>query len=375
MLLLGQGSYALASISVRDARGDELLPRSVLQLGPDDAFPWLSTSPSGWTAPPPPPHPIFGCTIRARMYPGSDTCILSCTDHPDRTIFGSCTDVLPSGARRRLAAATSVTSPGRNPHRPADDHADRPTARRLLKAGGSASFSDPHPGYDTSGGRWATYGSDRWGKAASSVRRRTPVFAGTAAGVHFTGGVSSAPYYYGRRSVLRNTYLVVLTSSYFHHHYGYHDCFYAAAGPVHDESTFDRFACKQATSYRTPDDLDRYELTEALALPPIPRSGRWRQDPNPQWPLELTVHELLLYPPHATEGRAPPALLGFSTNDVSRLSQASQFCRFLLVSSLCSYLLCCVFLPLCFERPSYVSKERRKRCAPSLASKPGSTMV
>ena len=308
MLLLGQGSYALASISVRDARGDELLPRSVLQLGPDDAFPWLSTSPSGWTAPPPPPHPIFGCTIRARMYPGSDTCILSCTDHPDRTIFGSCTDVLPSGARRRLAAATSVTSPGRNPHRPADDHADRPTARRLLKAGGSASFSDPHPGYDTSGGRWATYGSDRWGKAASSVRRRTPVFAGTAAGVHFTGGVSSAPYYYGRRSVLHNTYLVVLTSSYFHHHYGYHDCFYAAAGPVHDESTFDRFACKQATSYRTPDDLDRYELTEALALPPIPSA---------QWPLELTVHELLLYPPDATEGRAPPALLGFSTNDVS----------------------------------------------------------
>ena len=29
------------------------------------------------------------------------------------------------------------------------------------------------------------------------------------------------------------------------------------------------------------------------------------------------MHELLLYPPDATEGRAPPALLGFSTNDVS----------------------------------------------------------
>ena len=56
MLLLGQGSYALASISVRDARGDALLPRSVLQLGPDDTFPWLSTSPSGWTAPPAPPR-------------------------------------------------------------------------------------------------------------------------------------------------------------------------------------------------------------------------------------------------------------------------------------------------------------------------------
>jgi len=345
VLLLGQGSYALASISVRDARGDELLPRSVLQLGPDDAFPWLSTSPSGWTAPPPPPHPIFGSWR---------------------------TDVLPSGARRRLAAATSVTSPGRNPHRPADDHADRPTARRLLKSGASASFSDPHPGYDTSGGRWATYGSDRWGKAASSVRRRTPVFAGTAAGVHFTGGVSSAPYYYGRRSVLHNTHLVVLTSSYFHR-YGYPDWCYAAAGRVYDESTFDRFACKQATSYRTPDDLDRYELTEALALPPIPRSARWRQDPNPQWPLELTVHELLLYPPHATEGRAPPALLGFSTNDVSRLSQASLFFRFLLLSSLWPFL-CCVyhdFFRACLD----VYLERRKRCAPSLARKPGSTMV
>ena len=97
VLLLGQGSYALASISVRDARGDELLPRSVLQLGPDDAFPWLSTSPSGWTAPPPPPRPIFGSWR---------------------------TDVLPSGARRRLAAATSVASPDRNPDRPADSPAD-----------------------------------------------------------------------------------------------------------------------------------------------------------------------------------------------------------------------------------------------------------
>ena len=147
----------------------------------------------------------------------------------------------------------------------------------------------------------------------------------------------------------------------------------AAAGPVYDESTFDRFACKQATSYRTPDDLDRYGLTEALALPPIPRSGRWRQDPNPQWPLELTVHELLLYPPHATEGRAPPALLGFSTNDISRLSQASLFCTFLLLSSLCS-VLCYAYHDLfrgCFD----VYLERRKRCAPSLASKPGSTMV
>ena len=285
VLLLGQGSYALASISVRDARGDELLPRSVLQLGPDDAFPWLSTSPSGWTAPPPPPRPIFGSWR---------------------------TDVLPSGARRRLAAATSVASPDRNLDRPADDHADRPTARRLLKAGANAAGLDPHPGYDTTGGRRATYGGWRWGTAASSVRRRAPVFAGTAAGVHFTGGVSSAPYYYGRRSVIHNTHLMVLTSSYFHHHYGYHDCgnntWASRYGTVYDGSTFDRFSCKQATSYRTPEDLDRYELTEALALPPIPSA---------QWPLELTVHELLLYPPDATEGRAPPALLGFSTNDVS----------------------------------------------------------
>ena len=275
--------------------------------------------------------------------------------------------IFDSDDRRRLAAATSVASPDRNPDRPADRPADRPTARRLLKAGASAyDYSHSSADYGMRGGRPATYGTGRWGSAASSVRRRAPVYSGAGAGVHFTGGVSSAPYYYGRRSVRHDTNLLVLTSSHFHHHYGYHDC-----GGV----TYDRFACKQTTSYRTPDDLDRYELTEALALPPIPRSGRWRQDPNPQWPLELTVHELLLYPPHATEGRAPPALLGFSTNDVSRLSQASQFCRFLLVSSLCSYLLCCVFLPLCFERPSYVSKERRKRCAPSLASKPGSTMV
>ena len=72
MLLLGEGTYALASISVRDARGDELLPRSVLQLGPDDAFPWLSTSPSGWTAPPAPPRkpppPPLPCVCMDKTY-------------------------------------------------------------------------------------------------------------------------------------------------------------------------------------------------------------------------------------------------------------------------------------------------------------------
>ena len=221
--------------------------------------------------------------------------------------------IFDSDDRRRLAAATSVASPDRNPDRPADRSADRPTARRLLKAGASAyDYSHSSADYGMRGGRPATYGTGRWGSAASSVRRRAPVYSGAGAGVHFTGGVSSAPYYYGRRSVIHNTHLMVLTSSYFHHHYGYHDCgnntWASRYGTVYDGSTFDRFSCKQATSYRTPDDLDRYELTEALALPPIPSA---------QWPLELTVHELLLYPPDATEGRAPPALLGFSTNDVS----------------------------------------------------------
>ena len=323
MLLLGQGSYALASISVRDAHGDELLPRSVLQLGPDERFPWLSTSPSGWIAPPAPPHSMFG-------------------SH----------SVLPSDARRRLAAATSVASPDRNPDRPADDPV-RPTARRLLKAGASASSS---VGYRTSGGRPSTYGAGRWGTAASSVRRRAPVFAGTAAGVHFTGGMTSAPYYYGRRSVIHNTNLIVLTSSHFHNHNGYHHCGNtdAAAGPVYGGSTYDRFACKQATPYRTPTDLDRYELAEALALPPIPSA---------QWPLELTVHELLVYPPNATEGRAPPALLGFSTNDVSRVYTLLALYWMVVLFSVLS---CAAFA--CFRCLA-------KMCAPSLASKPGSTMV
>ena len=212
------------------------------------------------------------------------------------------------------------------------------------------------------GGRPATYGTGRWGSAASSVRRRAPVYSGAGAGVHFTGGVSSAPYYYGRRSVRHNTNLMVLTSSHFHHHYGYHDC-----GGI----TYDRFACKQTTSYRTPDDLDRYELTEAFALPPMASS---------QWPLELTVHELLLYPPDATEGRAPPALLGFSTNDVSTADSLLKLYWILVLSIvLFCAALACLGPPLAAAAGCLVNTARRmfRMCAPSLASnsKPGNTMV
>ena len=210
------------------------------------------------------------------------------------------------------------------------------------------------------GGRPATYGTGRWGSAASSVRRRAPVYSGAGAGVHFTGGVSSAPYYYGRRSVRHNTNLMVLTSSHFHHHYGYHDC-----GGV----TYDRFACKQTTSYRTPDDLDRYELTEAFALPPMASS---------QWPLELTVHELLLYPPDATEGRAPPALLGFSTNDASTVdTQMRLYWTFVLSLVFSFFALVCAGALLAAAARCLGNAVRRvcARCVPSLASKPGSSMV
>ena len=116
------------------------------------------------------------------------------------------------------------------------------------------------------------------------------------------------------RAALRQTQQpLCLTSSHFHHHNGDHDC-----GGV----TYDRVACKHASSYLTPEDLDRYELAEAFALPPPPSAPRracTRSRPSKrcsipptnlsaQWPLELTVHELLLYPPHATEGRAPRRL-------------------------------------------------------------------
>ena len=68
--------------------------------------------------------------------------------------------------------------------------------------------------------------------------------------------------------------------------------------------------CKQAESYRTPASLDRYELAEPLALPAISRTST-------AWPLAITVHKLTLYPVASTEGRAPPALVGFSTTDES----------------------------------------------------------
>ena len=66
--------------------------------------------------------------------------------------------------------------------------------------------------------------------------------------------------------------------------------------------------CKHAESYRTPATLDRYELAEPLALPAISSTA---------WPLAITVHALTLYPIASTEGRAPPALIAFSTNDES----------------------------------------------------------
>ena len=159
---------------------------------------------------------------------------------------------------------------------------------------------------------------------------------------------------------------MVLTSSHFHHHNGDHDC-----GGV----TYDRFACKHASSYLTPEDLDRYELAEAFALPPIPPTNL-----SAQWPLELTVHELLLYPPDATEGRAPPALLGFSTNDVSTADSLFKLYWILVLSIvLFCAALACLGPPLAAAAGCLVNTARRmfRTCAPSLASnsKPGNTMV
>ena len=323
--------------------------------------------------------------------------------------------IFDSDDRRRLAAATSVASPDRNPDRPADRPADRPTARRLLKGASAYGYSSSSysrssysrssysrssvDGYDVGGGRpydpshslWdkgmrggrsATYGTERWGAAASSVRRRAPVYSGAGAGVHFTGGVSSAPYYYGQRSVRHNSHLMVLTSSHFHHHNGDHDC-----GGV----TYDRVACKHASSYLTPEDLDRYELAEAFALPPIPPTAdtparrRWRatypalaSNLSAQWPLELTVHELLLYPPDATEGRAPPALLGFSTNDASTVdTRLRLYETFVLSLAFSFFALVCVGSLLAVAARCLGNAVRRAcaRCVPSLARKPGSSMV
>ena len=341
---------------------------------------------------------------------------------PKRTAGDIAADIaldiaLEAAFGRRLAAATSVASPDRNPDRPADRPADRPTARRLLKGasaygyssssysrssysrsysrssvdeygvGGGRPYDPSHSLWDKGmrGGRSATYGTERWGAAASSVRRRAPVYAGAGAGVHFTGGVSSAPYYYGQRSVRHNSHLMVLTSSHFHHHNGDHDC-----GGV----TYDRVACKHASSYLTPEDLDRYELAEAFALPPPPSAPRracTRSRPSKRcsipptnlsaaWPLELTVHELLLYPPDATEGRAPPALLGFSTNDVSTADSLFKL-YWILVLSIVLFCAALAYLgpPLAAAAGCLVNTARRMfgMCAPSLASnsKPGSTMV
>ena len=217
----------------------------------------------------------------------------------------------------------------------------------------------------------------------AAVRRRAPVYAGAGAGVHFTGGVSSAPYYYGQRSVRHNSHLMVLTSSHFHHHNGDHDC-----GGV----TYDRVACKHASSYLTPEDLDRYELAEAFALPPPPSAPRracTRSRPSKrcsipptnlsaQWPLELTVHELLLYPPDATEGRAPPALLGFSTNDASTVdTQLRLYWTFVLSLVFSFFALVCAGALLAAAARCLGNAVRRAcaRCVPSLARKPGSSMV
>lgn len=92
------------------------------------------------------------------------------------------------------------------------------------------------------------------------------------------------------------------------------------------------------------------------------------------------MHELLLYPPDATEGRAPPALLGFSTNDVSTADSLLKL-YWILVLSIVLFCAALAWLlpPLAAAAGCLVNTARRmfRMCAPSLASnsKPGSTMV
>ena len=81
-----------------------------------------------------------------------------------------------------------------------------------------------------------------------------------------------------------------------------------------------------------------------------------------------------LYPSDATEGRAPPALLGFSTNDVSTVDTLLKYvwmCVLLVVLSPLAVLL----VGLLCRLIAAAARRVCTMCAPSLASKPGSTMV
>ena len=86
------------------------------------------------------------------------------------------------------------------------------------------------------------------------------------------------------------------------------------------------------------------------------------------------MHALTLYPSGTTEGRAPPALLGFSTNDVSAadsLRSSLLLCMLAVVLSPLAALL----LGVLYRLLSVAARRLCAMCAPSLASKPGSTMM
>jgi len=244
--LLEQGTAALITLSVVDAKGTVLLPPLTLPIGPPETVGAAPYPPTPSSPPPPSPRPP------------------------------------PHGS----AGGT-------------------PTGRRLLKGGTYSSYSG-----SSNGGRTTTFGNGRWGHAAGSRATHVPIYpAGGGGGgrtAYYYGPAAiprGASFTVVRRpSIYSHCFtcgMQVLTTArlppfpqvrpsiYSHcftctnmilgsNHYGYHDEY----GRSCDGSRVD---CGEATGFTADSTLDRYELAAATFVAP---------DDPAAWPISLRVQQL-----------------------------------------------------------------------------------
>jgi hypothetical protein len=233
VFVLPDSAYAMAAISVEDAKGNVLLPNRVLSMGPDEYYPWAveaSAISYPTTSPPSAAPPGTSATTSSTTTPGtacSGTCVDSCGYASDGTCddggpgskYGVCDygfDCSDCGCRasgtsgRRLLYASAGLGGGDDDD-DFNDELEMPSAplaaaaggasspvggRRLLKGGSSSS------GRSSSGSSYGSSSRSSYTGVSSGSSRSS--FTSTATRTSYSSSYRTSsrvsPAVYGSRS-------------------------------------------------------------------------------------------------------------------------------------------------------------------------------
>lgn len=355
VFVLPDSAYAMAAISVEDAKGNVLLPNRVLSMGPDEYYPWAveaSAISYPTTSPPSAAPPGTSATTSSTTTPGtacSGTCVDSCGYASDGTCddggpgskYGVCDygfDCSDCGCRasgtsgRRLLYASAGLGGGDDDD-DFNDELEMPSAplaaaaggasspvggRRLLKGGSSSS------GRSSSGSSYGSSSRSSYTGVSSGSSRSS--FTSTATRTSYSSSYRTSsrvsPAVYGSRSYGGHTNYYVgnryyyMGGSPYSYSYGRHWYYTGAAFFIVSRYSYGCYSCygsyrtcyscsgcnnrRDCSGGRSENTLaslfDRYEIDINFDLPAAGSDA---------WPLTLKVDNFTIFAPRKTASATP----------------------------------------------------------------------